>query len=94
MSCTALAEKAGSTLYLNYCHKVTPILPMMHNQKSVMLHGHSLSMKSREHVSAVLANGAQYLIDGCLQPITTCITQDVKTKVFDDLLTLIFRIGH
>jgi hypothetical protein len=95
MSCTALPETVASTLYLNYCHKVTVILHMMHNQKSVTLHCHSYSMRGTERVAAVLAlNGGYYHIYRCLQPITSCITPDVKTKVIDDLLTLIFRIGY
>jgi len=38
--------------------------------------------------------GGPYLIDECLQPIATQITQDARPKIVDTPLTLIFRMGQ
>ena len=72
ISCTVLAEKAASTLYMNHCHTVTLRLPKMQDQKLLRLHWHSISGWGRECAMVVFApNGGQCLIDGCLQPIAT-----------------------
>ena len=37
--------------------------------------------------------GGQYIIDACLQPITSMIAQDARQNIIDTWLTLIVRIG-
>jgi len=72
LSCTVLAEKAASTLYMNYCHKVTLRLPKLKDQKSLRLCWRWFSEWGRERATVVFAlKGGRCLIYRCLQPIAT-----------------------
>jgi hypothetical protein len=63
-----------------------PELPTIQYQQLLSLHWHSFSECCSEHVAVVFApRGCQYLINGCLQPIGTCITQDVMLTMIDTL---------
>jgi hypothetical protein len=70
-------------------------LPYMQQIKLLTLRWRSFSGCGREHFAVVFASkGCQYLINGCMQPIGTYITQDVKVKIGHTLLTLIVRMGR
>jgi len=72
-----------------------PRLRNMQDLQLLMFHWRWFSGCSREHGAVVIAvKGCQYLINGCLQPIGTWITQDVKLKFVDAPLTLILRRGR
>ena len=68
-------------------------LPNMQQLKQLTLRWRSFPGCGREHVAVVFASsGCQYLINGCLQPIETQITQDAKLKIIDAPLTIILRM--
>jgi len=70
--CTIMAEKAASTLYMNYCHKASLGLPKMHDQKSLRLNWLSFSGWGRVRATVVFATkGGRCVNNGCLQPIAT-----------------------
>jgi len=74
-----------------HCYKMTHRLYKMQDQKLLLLHWCSFSGWGRERVTSVFAvKGGQYHIYGCLQPITSEITQDARPKVIDTSWTLIF----
>jgi hypothetical protein len=61
--------------------KIRAMLCLQYMQQLTLLshHGCSFSGCGMEHVAVVFASkGCQYLINGCLQPIGTYITQDVQ----------------
>jgi len=73
--------------------RVMPWLPYMQELKQLTICWRSFSGCGREHVAVVFATkGCQYLINGCLQPIWTRITQGAKLKIADAPLTLILRM--
>jgi len=95
MPFTVLPETAPITPNMNYCHKVTLRWCKMQDQKLLMLHWRSFSRWGRVRVTLVFApKGHQYLINECLHPITTWITQDAKRSNVKAPLTLIFRMGQ
>jgi len=55
ISCTVLAEMAGTTLNMHYWYKATLRLPKMQDQKSLRLRWGSLSGWGRERASVVFA---------------------------------------
>jgi len=70
-----------------------PWLPNMQDQKLLMLRWRWFSECGREHFAVAFApKDCHYLINGCLQPIRTYITQDAKLKVNDAPLQLILRM--
>jgi len=74
---------------------VMPCLWYMQDLKLLMLRWCSFSGFCREHVAVVFAfKGCQYLINGCLEPIRTEITQDTMLTIVDTPLTLILRLGR
>ena len=64
--------------------RVMPWLPNMQDLKLFTPRWCLFSGFRREHVAVVFGStGSQYLINGCLQPIGTKITQDWKPKIVD-----------
>jgi len=55
ISCTALAEKAGTTLYIHYCYKARLRIPKMQDQKLMRLCWDSFSGWGRECAIFVFA---------------------------------------
>jgi len=95
LSCTVLAEKAATTLFMSYCPKATLGLPMQQDQKSLRCRWRSVSGCGREGAHIVFApKGGKCLIYGCLQLIATLITHDAKPKIIDALWRLIFGRGQ
>jgi len=95
ISYTVMPEKATITSYMNFCRNGALRLPKLHDQSSFTLHWRTFSGWGMERVTVVFAfKGGQYLIYGCLQPVTTYITLDAKPKIIDAALMLIFRIGQ
>jgi hypothetical protein len=87
-------ENAASTSYINTCLEVTLRLDMMQDQKWLKLHWRTFSVLGLEHVDIVFAaKHSQCLIYGCLQPITTSVSQNAKPTIIDAPLTLIFEMG-
>jgi len=82
------------SLFMNVCDQAPLILQKMQDQKLLMLRWLSFSRWGREGIAISIANkGGQYFIYGCVQPIACQITQDVRWKFDDTLLTLIFMMG-
>jgi len=72
---------------------VMPWVRNMHHQKLWTLRWRSVSGCGRETVAVGFGSkGCQYLINGCLQPIGTWITQDAKLKFVNAPLTIILRM--
>jgi len=80
---------------MDVCNWSPVILPRMQNQKLLTLCWWSFLGWGRERAAIIFApKGGQYLIYGCLQPITSGITQDARPKIIDAPLTVIFRMGQ
>jgi len=78
---------------MDVCNQSEHKSAKMRRYQLLTLSGRSSSGCGREHVGEVFpSNGCECLENGCLQPISTWISQDVKPKVVDTLLTLILRI--
>jgi len=81
MTCTMLQENAAMTLYMNYYNTAILRLCKMQDQKLWTLCWHSFSEWGSKGITVVFATkGGQYLIYGCLQPITTKIPQNEKPQ--------------
>ena len=79
------------------CAKIgaMPWLWIMQNLQLLTLRWCSFSVSSREHVAVVFdPRGCQYLLNGCLQPIGTYMTQDTWLPIVDTPSTIIFRVGR
>jgi hypothetical protein len=94
MSYTLSVEMAAITSYINKSHNSPLRLAKKLYQKSLVLHGCSISGLGREHVTIVFApKASQYLICGYLQPIANEITKDARPKAVDAWVTLILSMG-
>jgi len=93
MSLPHLRINAPNTWVIPYSDQITFELRYLHDQKSMLLYWWYYSGWGMEHV-AFARTGSQYLIYGCLQPITTWITHDAKPKLIDAELTLIVTMGQ
>jgi len=75
--------------------QITFQLPDLQDQNSVMLCWRSLSEWGSKCVAFSFAlKYGQYVIYDRLHPITTLITHDARAKIFDTLLTIMFRMGQ
>jgi len=72
-----------------------PWWPSMQEQQLLTLRWRSFSECGRERVAVVFVpKGCQYLINGCLQPIGTYITQYRKLTIINAPLRLMLRMWH
>jgi len=90
-----LPFKVGNYCIMSAEIRAMPWLPNTQDLQLLKLCWCSFSECSREHVTDVFGNKVcEYLINGCLQPIGTKITQDAKVQLTYALLGLILRIGR
>jgi hypothetical protein len=94
-SWTVWSEKDARTPYMNYCHKVTLIVPKIQDQKLLTFFWHSVSEWGRECVAHTFPpEGSQSHINGCLQQIASMISLDANSTTIHTRLTLIFSMGN
>ena len=90
-----LPIKAANSRYIDVCDHWPFRLPKMQDQQSLTLRWRSLSEWGRECVAFSFAyKGSLSLIYERLHPIATQIAQEVRPKIIDSPLTLIFRMGQ
>jgi len=83
-----LPIQAAKDITIHHSDQVSYLLPDLQDQKLLTLCWRSFSKWGTELVTVCFAYiGGQELICECLQPIATQITQQVRRKVFDALLT-------
>jgi hypothetical protein len=93
--CTVSSEQTAIALYINYCPITTLWLDKIQPPKSWTSHGYSFPEWGYQSFTGVFAlNSGQYIISGCLQPVTIWITQHTKGKIIDASLILNFGTGR
>jgi len=93
MSFSLCLIKAANTLFMTVSNLLHYRLPKIHDQQSLMLRRHSVSIWGREQLAfSVSYNGSQYFVYDRLQHVALEITQDTRPSIFDTPLTLIFNM--
>jgi len=77
-----LRIEAAKALFIDAYDLAPLILPKMQDQKLLMIDWRSFSWRGREHGSISLGyKSGQYSIYDSLEPFTTLITKDAKSKI-------------